>query len=34
VGKTGRITLKNPGTIEYYCRVHPNMTGKIEVTAK
>jgi len=34
VGKTGRATLKKAGTIEYYCRVHPNMTGKIEVTGK
>ena len=34
VGKTGRITLTRTGVIDYYCRVHPNMTGKIEVGAK
>ncbi|HEX9159960.1 MAG TPA: hypothetical protein VF835_07005, partial [Rhizomicrobium sp.] len=34
VGKSGRTTLKKPGLTEYYCRVHPNMTGKIEVTGK
>ena len=32
VKKTGRITLKKAGSVDYYCRVHPNMTGKIEVT--
>lgn len=25
------ITLKSPGTIEYYCRLHPNMIGSINV---
>jgi plastocyanin len=25
----GSITLKAPGTIEYYCRLHPNMVGSI-----
>jgi|SRR5947209_9346043 len=34
VHQTGRITLKKAGTIDYYCRVHPNMTGKIEISAK
>jgi plastocyanin len=29
--KTGRLTLKRPGEIEYYCRFHPNMTGRISV---
>jgi len=29
--KTGRIVLKRPGDIEYYCRFHPNMTGRISV---
>jgi plastocyanin len=24
-------TLKSPGTIEYYCRLHPNMVGSIMV---
>jgi plastocyanin len=26
------ITLKAAGTIEYYCRLHPNMVGSIMVT--
>jgi plastocyanin len=30
--KTGRIVLKRPGDIDYYCRFHPNMTGKISVS--
>jgi plastocyanin len=29
--KIGRLTLKRPGDIEYYCRFHPNMTGRISV---
>jgi plastocyanin len=29
--KTGRITLKRGGEIEYYCRFHPNMAGRISV---
>jgi plastocyanin len=29
--KTGRITLKHGGNLEYYCRFHPNMTGRISV---
>lgn len=28
----GSITLKSPGTIEYYCRFHPNMVGSISVS--
>lgn len=27
----GRITLTKPGRIDYYCRIHPNMTGVIDV---
>jgi plastocyanin len=30
-GKTARLTLKKPGTVEYFCRFHPNMTGTITV---
>jgi plastocyanin len=30
--KTGRIVLKRSGDIEYYCRFHPNMVGRITVT--
>ena len=29
--KTGRVTLKRAGEIEYYCRFHPNMVGRISV---
>jgi plastocyanin len=29
--KTGRVTLKQKGDIEYYCRFHPNMVGRISV---
>jgi plastocyanin len=25
------VVLKSAGTIEYYCRFHPNMTGQITV---
>ena len=28
----GSVTLKSPGTIEYYCRVHPNMVASILVS--
>lgn len=28
----GSITLKSVGTIEYYCRLHPNMVGSITVS--
>jgi plastocyanin len=30
-GKSGRDTLKSPGTVSYICRYHPNMTGTITV---
>ena len=30
-GKTGRVELNRTGTIAYYCRFHPNMTGTIKV---
>ena len=29
--KTGSYVVKKAGTIEYYCRYHPNMVGQIEV---
>ena len=32
--KSARLVLKKPGTFDYYCRVHPNMTGKIIVQPK
>jgi len=27
----GRVTLAHPGEIDYFCRFHPNMTGRIVV---
>jgi plastocyanin len=29
--KTGRVILKRAGSVEYYCRFHPNMVGRISV---
>jgi len=28
---SGRLTLTKRGSFDYYCRFHPNMTGKIVV---
>jgi plastocyanin len=28
---TASIVLKSDGTVDYYCRVHPNMTGRITI---
>jgi len=28
---TGSVVLKQAGTIDYYCRFHPNMKGRITV---
>jgi len=28
----GSIVLKSAGTVQYYCRYHPNMMGQIAVT--
>lgn len=30
-GRTGRMVMKVPGTLVYFCRYHPNMTGEIVV---
>jgi plastocyanin len=30
--RSGKITVKAAGTIDYYCRYHPNMVGKIVVS--
>jgi plastocyanin len=30
--KVGRIVLEQAGDIEYYCRFHPNMIGRISVS--
>jgi plastocyanin len=27
----GRVSLKTAGIIEYYCRFHPNMVGRLSV---
>ncbi|TKT70125.1 amicyanin [Afipia massiliensis] len=32
--KTGSFVLKTPGDVEYYCRFHPNMKGRISVAPK
>ena len=29
--KTERLLLKKAGTIEYFCRFHPNMKGRIAI---
>ncbi|KRE01294.1 amicyanin [Bosea sp. Root670] len=31
--KTGRLTLQKAEAMEYYCRFHPNMRGRITVSA-
>jgi plastocyanin len=31
-GKSGRLRLTKPGTVNYYCRYHPDMAGTITVT--
>jgi plastocyanin len=28
----GRVILEHPGEVDYFCRFHPNMTGRILVT--
>ncbi|MET0483246.1 MAG: cupredoxin family copper-binding protein [Aestuariivirgaceae bacterium] len=33
-GKSGRVMLETAGVIDYYCRFHPNMTGRVNVTEK
>jgi len=32
--KSGQTVLKKAGKIEYYCRLHPNMKGEIDVRPK
>jgi plastocyanin len=29
--KTGKLVLKKAGTIDYYCRFHPNMKAKLTI---
>lgn len=31
VNKSATFVLKKAGNVEYYCRFHPNMKGRIEV---
>ena len=28
----GHVTLEHTGDVDYFCRFHPNMTGRISVT--
>jgi plastocyanin len=30
--KTGAVVLKKPGTVDYYCRFHPNIKATLVVT--
>ncbi len=32
--KTARLVLKKAGDVEYFCRFHPNMKGRIAVASK
>jgi plastocyanin len=32
--KSARLVLRKPGAFDYYCRFHPNMTGRIIVQPK
>lgn len=32
--KTVTLVLKKAGTVDYYCRYHPNMKGKITIAPK
>lgn len=29
--QTGKLVLKKPGTVEYFCKFHPNMKGRVIV---
>lgn len=29
--QTGRVVLKKPGAVDYYCTFHPNMKGRVTV---
>ena len=33
VGHVGRVQFDQPGTFDYFCAYHPNMTGSIHVSA-
>lgn len=30
--QTSRLVVKKPGTIDYFCKYHPNMKGRVVVT--
>jgi plastocyanin len=29
--QTSRLVLKKPGTVDYFCKYHPNMKGRVQV---
>ncbi len=31
VKKSGSVVVDKPGTFDYYCRLHPNMKGRVTV---
>lgn len=31
--KSGSVVMEKEGTVDYYCRFHPNMKGRISVTS-
>ncbi|CDM62751.1 MULTISPECIES: plastocyanin/azurin family copper-binding protein [Rhizobium] len=33
-GKSGRLVLKATTPVDYYCRFHPNMRGRISIPAQ
>ncbi len=33
-GATTRLVVKQAGTVDYYCRYHPGMTGQVQAAAK
>jgi len=33
-GESAQFKLVQPGTVAYYCKIHPNMTGTIHVDGK
>jgi plastocyanin len=31
MGKSASVVLKNKGAFDYFCKIHPSMTGKVTV---
>ena len=31
--QTSRLVVKKPGTVDYFCKYHPNMKGRVVVTS-